>query len=259
MNIEHLSYSSIKQYIDCGLQFRFRKIDQIKPEYTSDNLILGSCIHKALAKFNQHRAENKTVKATELGEWYEGYFTGAVQNNGEIKYSNSNDFQSCLILGKNLLEVFHNHNQNNEYQVLEIEKEFSLQLEGFEYPIIGFIDLLETDNAGNILVTEYKTAAKAYSTTQIDLNEQVTLYDLAMQSLYPDKQIITKLDCLIKTKKPKFEQYYTHRDQDDHNRFIKTAKAVARGIESEVFIPNTSSWKCAYCEYQNFCSDWLKS
>ena len=259
MTIDHLSYSSIRQYIDCGLQYKFRKVDEIKPEFTSDNLVFGSSVHKALAKFNQYRAENKAVSAAELGDWFEEYWTGAVQNNGQIKYSGSNDYQSCLILGKSLLETFHNHNQNSDYQVLEIEKEFKLELEGFEYPIIGYIDLLETDDAGNILVTEYKTSSKAYSRTQIDLNEQVTLYDLAIQSLYPDKQIITKLDCLIKTKKPKFEQYYTHRDQDDHNRLLKVVKAVARGIKHQVFIPNTSGWKCGYCEYSGLCAEWLKS
>ena len=77
--------------------------------------------------------------------------------------------------------------------------------------------------------------------------------------MYPEKQVISKIDCLIKTKTPKFEQYYTYRDIDDHQRFIKTAREVARGIQSGVFVPNRNSWKCGYCEYKTACDNWLTS
>lgn len=258
--LTHLSYSSVRQYMDCGLQFKFRKVDQLEPEHTSEALVFGLCVHKALAKFHQQRSENKPVNASELADWFEGYFTGAVQNTPKIKYSNGNDFQSCLTQGKKLLEVFHQSlPQESQCSVLDIEKEFRLEIEDIPYPIIGYIDLVETDEEGNVLLTEYKTASKAYSTPQIDLNEQVTLYHMALQNIYPEKQVMVKIDCLIKTKTPKFEQYYSYRDIDDHHRLIKTLTQVAKGIKAGVFIPNTSSWKCAYCEYKKACHEWLTS
>ena len=259
MTVEHLSYSSISQYIECGLQYRFRKIDVIEPEFTSDALVFGSSIHKTLAKFNMHRADNISCKADNLKTWFEEYWSGTAKNY-QIKYTNGNDFKSCLEQGKKLLEVFYGYNdQIGQYKILEIEKEFRLELEDFPYPIIGYIDLVETDEEGNVMITEYKTSSKSYSTGKIDNHDQVTLYHMAMQSMYPDKQVISKIDVLIKTKTPKFEQYYTYRDIDDHQRFIKTAREVARGIQSGVFVPNRNSWKCGYCEYKTACDNWLTS
>jgi putative RecB family exonuclease len=260
MPVEHLSYSSINQYIECGLQYRFRKIDNLEPEHTSDALIFGSSVHKALAKFNMHRAGNISCKADDLTTWFEEYWTGSANNNGHIKYGNGNDFKSCLEQGKKLLEVFYGYtDQMGQYKILEIEKEFRLELEDFPYPIIGYIDLVETDEKDNVMITEYKTSSKSYSTGKIDNHDQVTLYHMAMQNMYPEKQVISKIDVLIKTKVPKFEQYYTYRDTDDHQRFIKTAREVARGIQAGVFVPNRGSWKCSYCEYKTACDNWLTS
>ena len=260
MTLKHLSFSSINQYITCGLQFRFRKIDNLEPEYTSDALVFGSSIHKVLAKFNQHRTKGVLTPASELGDWFEIYWKGAVESNGLIQYAPSNNYESCLKQGRKLLEIFcQEYLDDTQYQVLEIEKDFSLNIDNLLYPIIGYIDLVETDEFGNILLTEYKTSGKSYSKNQIDLNDQVTLYHLAMQTIYPDREIISKIDCLIKTKIPKFDQYYTFRDADDHRRLVNTIFQVAKGIEAEVFIPNTNSWKCSGCEYKTACNKWLKS
>ena len=259
MALDHLSFSSINQYITCGLQFRFRKIDQLEPEYTSDALVFGSCIHNALAKFNQQRTKGVITTPSELGDWFEAYWSGTASNNG-IRYSSGNNYESCLKQGKDLLELYYQDTlEDTKYQILDIEKEFRLNIENLRYPIIGYIDLVETDEYGNILITEYKTSGKSYSKNQIDHNEQLTLYHLAMQRLYPDREIINKIDCLIKTKIPKCEQYYTYRDQEDHRRLMNIIGQVIRGIEAEVFIPNTNSWRCSGCEYKSACKSWLKS
>jgi len=259
MALDHLSFSSINQYITCGLQFRFRKIDQLEPEYTSDALVFGSCIHNALAKFNQQRTKGVITTPSELGDWFEAYWSGTASNNG-IRYSSGNNYEICLKQGKDLLELYYQDTlEDTKYQILDIEKEFRLNIENLRYPIIGYIDLVETDEYGNILITEYKTSGKSYSKNQIDHNEQVTLYHLAMQRLYPDREIINKIDCLIKTKIPKCEQYYTYRDQEDHRRLMNIIDQVIRGIEAEVFIPNTNSWRCSGCEFKSACKSWLKS
>ena len=51
----HLSVSSINSYIDCSLMYKFSRIDKLKPDFLSDNLVFGSCIHRILAEFNQEK------------------------------------------------------------------------------------------------------------------------------------------------------------------------------------------------------------
>ena len=257
--LEHLSYSSIRQYMDCGLQYKFRKVDKLEPEHTSEALVFGSAIHKVLNKFNQCRINNKKVTASELAKWFEEYWNQSARQNENILYSNGNDFKTCLDKGKDLMQTFYVNYPQNQYTVLEVEKEFQLELNELNCPIMGYIDLIEQDEHENIIITEYKTANKTYQTQQIDANDQLTLYNLDMQRLMPESSIMCKIDCLIKTKQPKFEQYYTTRTQEDFNRIIKVANQVAKGIQNEVFIPNTNSWKCGYCEYQTACKDYLNS
>ena len=49
----HLSASAISEYIDCGLSYKFSRIDKIQPEFTSDALEFGSVIHKVLQNYYQ--------------------------------------------------------------------------------------------------------------------------------------------------------------------------------------------------------------
>lgn len=258
--IQHLSYSSIRQYMECGLQFKFRKIDNLKPEHTPEALIFGSCIHKALSRYNQHKANHKTVNLPELKDWFEKYWISAAENTENLVYTKDNDFYGCLNKGKELLETFYaNRPVDSEYEVIEVERDFVLELEDIPYEIIGYIDLIERDEENNIIITEYKTATKSYSKQQIDLNDQITLYHLYARRRFPAQSIMSKIDCLLKKKRPAFEQYYTYRSREDHSRFINVTAQVAKAIEAGIFIPNTYSWRCTSCEYQNACKAWLSN
>ena len=48
-NEPHLSASSVGDYIDCGLLYRFGRIDKIPPEFRADALEFGAVIHQVLA------------------------------------------------------------------------------------------------------------------------------------------------------------------------------------------------------------------
>ena len=43
--VAHLSASSINDYIDCGLLYKFGRIDKIQPNFKPDALEFGSAIH----------------------------------------------------------------------------------------------------------------------------------------------------------------------------------------------------------------------
>ena len=62
-----------------------------------------------------------------------------------------------------------------------------------------------------------------------------------------DREILLRFDTLIKTKTPKFEQYWTTRSKLDERRLIKKAAQVWNGITKGVFVANDTSWKCKGC------------
>jgi putative RecB family exonuclease len=74
---------------------------------------------------------------------------------------------------------------------------------------------------------------------------------------FADREILLKFDCLVKTKTPKFEQYYTTRTDIDEIRLIRKIQTVWNGIASQVYIPNDTGWKCKGCPYKKACNEWF--
>ena len=137
--------------------------------------------------------------------------------------------------------------------------EVIFRIPGVPVPIIGATDLVEEDPSGAIIITDFKTSGKAYSVDEVDKNPQMTIYQMAFKKNgYKDREILLKFDALIKTKTPKFEQYWTTRSDADERRMVRRIKEVWNGINKEVFVPNDTSWKCKGCHYQQACKDWFE-
>ena len=66
-----------------------------------------------------------------------------------------------------------------------------------------------------------------------------------------------EVNCLIKTKAPKFEQCYTVRGVVDELRLIRKIEKVWDGISKGIFIPNDTSWKHKNCAYRQVCDQWF--
>ncbi len=45
---EHLSASSIGEYVECSLLFKFGRIDRLPMEFKAEALEFGTCIHRVL-------------------------------------------------------------------------------------------------------------------------------------------------------------------------------------------------------------------
>ena len=255
----HLSASSIAEYMECSLLYRFSRIDKLKPEFISDNMTFGSCIHQTLADFHQERMMGTIMTLEQLQDKFTYYWTIRASENEAIKYKGENSFESLLAQGKSLLRTYHENFHDDNTVVLAIEEPFRFLLDNLPIPIVGVMDLVEEDDQGNIIITDFKTAARSYTEDDVSKNAQLTLYHLASRSNgYGERNIIMKLDVLIKTKTPQFKRYYTVRDRWDETKAAKKIIEVWKGIKKGVFIPNDTSWKCAECFYKGACNDWYR-
>jgi putative RecB family exonuclease len=256
----HLSASSINDFLDCSLMFKFSRIDKIKTESTSDALVLGSCVHQALAKLNESRILGNKLPLEVLQQEFEKQWKGAAEGRSDIEYRDGEDFQSVLQKGKDLLDAYYKSLSADDFQVIAIEEPFILRIPGLPVPIIGIFDLVEEDESGTIIIVDFKTSSKAYSSDAVDKNLQLTLYHMAIKANgYQDREILLRFDCLIKTKTPKFEQYYTTRSEIDERRAAKKILTVWQAINQKVFIPNDTSWKCNGCAFGRYCEEWFSN
>ena len=255
----HLSASAIAEYMECSLSYRFSRIDKLKPEFKSDNMEFGSCIHKALADFHQERMMGNILTCDQLQERFGYHWTVRALDNNEIKYKQENSFNSLMEQGKALLQVYQESFTDHEVTVLAIEEPFSFTIDNLSIPIVGVMDLVEEDEQGSIIITDFKTAAKSYTENDVSKNPQLTLYHIASRyNGYQDRNIIMKLDCLNKTKTPQFKRYYTARDRLDEIKATRKIQEVWKGIAKGIFIPNDTSWKCTECFYKTACENWYR-
>jgi putative RecB family exonuclease len=255
----HLSASAIGDYVECGLLFKFGRVDKLPMEYKPDALEFGSVIHKVLEEYYREKMIGNLMSLKDIHKSFEELWTDAAEDRDDIQYKKGKDFKALLMDGKDLLTAWHNKLSDDGYRVLAIEEAFSFHLPGIPIPVIGGIDLVEEDDAGTIIVTDFKTSSKSYSVKDVDQNQQLTTYQMAIKSNgFSDREILLKFDCLIKTKAPKFESYYTTRSDLDERRFTKKIQVVWNGIQKGVFVPNDTSWKCGNCSYKKACDDWFK-
>jgi len=251
----HLSSSSINDYCDCSLQYKFGRIDKLKPEGKSDALIYGSCIHKALSDFHLDRMIGGKFSLEQLHQTFENHWIEEVEKEDKIKYQKGKNFEILLKEGQELLTAYHNNLPDDKFTVLALEEPFSFNIPGLPLPIIGAFDMIEEDESGTIIIVEFKTSKKAYSSSDL-AKDQLTIYQMAAEANgFKGRDILLRFDVLIKTKIPKFEQYYTTRSQIDERRCAKKIVEVWNSIQKKVFIPK-ESWKCGGCSYKNACNEW---
>jgi len=255
----HLSASSIGDYVECSLLYRFGRIDRLPMEFKSDAMVFGTCIHRVLEQFYSEKMIGENLLLKYVHEIFETTWTAIAADRDDIRYNGDNDFKSLLMYGKDLLTAWYNKLPDDQFTILAIEEAFSFTLPGVPIPIIGAMDLIEEDSAGTIIITDFKTSGRAYSKDEVDQNQQLTMYQIAAKrNGYGDREILLRFDTLVKTKTPKFEQYWTTRSQLDERRLIKKAAQVWDGISKGVFVANDTSWKCKGCAYKQACDEYLE-
>jgi putative RecB family exonuclease len=254
----HLSASSINDYVECGMLYKLGRIDRLPMEFKADALEFGTVIHLVLGEFYEAKMIGERMPLKDIHNSFEEHWHRVAEGREDIKYAEGKDFGTLLMQGKDLLTAWYMKLPEDNFKVLAIEEAFSVHIPGVEVPIIGAMDLIEEDEAGTIIITDFKSSKKSYSTSEIDQNQQLTTYQIAAkENGYADREILLRIDCLIKTQKPKFQQYYTVRTEIDEIRLIKKIHQVWEGISKGVFVPNDTSWKCKNCAYKTACDEWF--
>ena len=254
----HLSASSIGSYLDCGMLYRFSRVERLPMEFVSDALEFGSVIHRVLAEFYQVKMTGSRMLLKDIHNLFKDFWHQTAHDRDDIQYAEGKDFSSYLMEGVDLLTAWYTKLPDDNFRVIGIEEAFSFELPNLTVPVIGAIDLIEEDDAGAIIITDFKTSGRAYSIDEVDSNMQMTVYQLAMKSNgFGAREILLKLDCLIKTKKPRFEQYYTTRSYVDELRLIRKIEKVWAAVASGIFVPNDQSWRHKNCPYRQTCDKWF--
>ena len=254
----HLSASGVNEYVECGLLYRFGRIDRLPMEFVAAELEFGTVIHKVLEEFYRAKMIGEKLLLKDLHEQFKTIWKKSTTERQDIQFQEGQSAETLSMLGVDLLTVWFNKLQEDSFQVIAVEEAFSFNLPDISAPIIGAIDLLEEDESGALIITDFKTSSRSYSVDEVDRNQQLTIYQMAMKRAgHACNEILLKFDCLIKTRSPKSESYWTTRSEKDEICMERKIRQVWSGISKGVFVPNDTSWKCPRCHYRKACDEWF--
>src|SRR5438093_13427331 len=93
--------------------------------------------------------------------------------------------------------------------------------EPLDVSLVGIVDLIESDDEGNLIIAELKTSSKRYADSQGENQLDGLIYAYAMNQLgfrTTNAETLIRYDVLVKTKSPAFQQIYFNKSPQDYGR-----------------------------------------
>ena len=263
----YLSYSAISTFTKCPLQFEFRYVKGMKKAPPGTQLAIGSAVHDMAELTLKHKMQNGeplTVAAQKdaardalLIAWKgdEEKDRDPVELTPEEKAVGAERTQGNAIdLAVTLAELHHTE-LATKLQPHSVEEKFRLEIDGSPYDLLGYIDVTEKPEQ-LVTLRDLKTKGKSPGKAEADESLQMTIYALAINSLYGHLPEDIVLDCLVKTKKPKYVEQHTTRTPEDLVRLLHRIRITIKALETGVYAPtDPSNWWCGekWCGYWNDC------
>ena len=153
----HLSASSVGEYVECGLLYKLGRIDRIPMEYKADALEFGTVIHIVLGEFYEAKMVGDKLSLRDVHLSFQNHWHRVAEKRTDIKYAEGKDFNTILMEGTDLLTTWYNKLPSDNFKIIGIEEAFSFNLPDLPIPIIGAMDLIEEDDAGTVIITDFNT------------------------------------------------------------------------------------------------------
>jgi hypothetical protein len=181
--VKHLSTSSVNLYLACPAKWKLRYIDGVKTP-TSPHLPFGTAFHDAVeAHIQAGEYGTKSLEDRWAPAWQKAL--SRAREDGGIDWGASSE-QEFDSLGQRMLAspsivrmVAGIKPLVTESGKVQIERYFSVDVEGSPVPFVGFIDVIEADG----YPSDFKTSKSAWTRDAALKELQPALYMYAMQAL----------------------------------------------------------------------------
>jgi len=243
-----MSPSKVSTFKDCALAFRFSAIDRL-PEPPSMPACRGTTVHRALELLFVDPPEQRTPERAQecLGVALEEISATEDYVGLEMDDAQAADFAST---SSRMVERYFTLEDPRAIQPIGLELMLSTQLGSLT--VRGIIDRLELDDAGELVVTDYKTGRAPSQAQEQSRLSGVHFYSLLCEQVLGKRPI--KVQLVYLGDQP---QVITTTPSEQSTRGVARKveaiwTAVERACETEDFRPKPSAL-CNWCSFKSFC------
>ncbi len=242
-----ISYSSLEEYKNCPLKYKFKHIDRV-PEPKSKDAQFGTLIHSTL-----HFVHTPSIVPPTL-EQAINYF---VSNWKPEVYEDEIEERSAFTQGVQIIQRYYENTDIAGTNIVDLESRFSIEIgseETGKHTVSGVIDRIDKTKDGYEII-DYKTARKMPSQDKVDNDIQLSIYLKAFLERYPkEKENLENITVSLYYVKHGVK-LSSQRTLADLERLEEQFLRVIQAIENVQFEPILSPL-CDWCGYKKICPLW---
>jgi len=243
---QHLSHSQVSEFIRCPRRYHLHRRLHLQPGFSPSGLLFGSAIHEALSLYHQMRLEGGEAGISLLMRAFDRRWA---DESFPVKFKPGESRKSLRTKARRMLE-FYLRNSATAAEVIAVEEPFQITLCEEIPPVIGRVDLIERASGGELVLTDFKTAA---SRREPDPG-QLVLYREALRLLdYPGNgSMSVRYEVLLKGREPDIIVFEPTITDDDVSRLRSLYQDVWEDIRHGCSFPKTGWW-CSDCQWRKHC------
>lgn len=257
INLDHLSWSSIKTYATCPRRFAFRYVERVPEEFTAASLAFGSAFHAAVDAINQSRIEGARFQTADI--FMRRYSEAWSEKVAElpVQFAKGEDAITLHETAGRMLAAYLEHlSQAKGGTIIAIEESIRFRLLLNVPPLEMRLDLLELTAEGDLVVSDLKTSRSRWNDDKARENlPQLVLYANGLMPLLRElgaKRIVPRFVVVTKAKKPAVQVLEPAASQSDVTRLKEQVANTWLAIQAGVFVKR-ESWACMQCPYRKRC------
>lgn len=242
------SYSSLDTFKSCPLKYKYQEIDKIKVPKGVE-AVFGGSVHSAL-KFMFERGPLYPTLDQVID-----FFRNLWDQKKTSLDKTADSLETYYQEGITLLERFYKKNQPWNFNVVDLESRFEIDLDG--HTLAGIIDRIDK-NDDIYEIIDYKTARKMPGQKIIDNNLQLSIYHLGLVKRWPNLDPSKIKLSLYFLKHGEKISTSRNGEQLGHTKraVLKIIDEIQERTKNNFDFPPLPSGLCDYCGYRQICPMW---
>jgi putative RecB family exonuclease len=244
------SHSRLETFRNCPRQFKIQYVDKIAAETESVEAFMGGRVHEVLEKLYKDVQMTKLPTKDEVLAYFDTIWNEKWHDGVTVVKKDYTPENYRGVGRKCVSEYYDMHHPFDATRTIALEHLvfFPLDEDG-NYWVRGFIDRVALTDDGKYEIHDYKTSGRLKTQGQIDKDEQLALYQIAVQRDWRDAENVELVWHYLAFGK----ELRSTRSKDELETLKRETMKLIRSVERESDFRPRESALCDWCAYQKYC------